>query len=165
MQKVTEAIAFIEEAGLTFESFGMPRMAGRIIGCLVVSDKGMVSFDEFVRVLQASKSSISTNARTLVNARLIKPVSMSGDRKTWYVLSPDISLKEILSREHELTIGMNNLFVKGLKIRSNPTDETSLWVKEIIDFTYWYINKFPEILTEWEEHKKSTAMLNSEERV
>lgn len=165
MQKVTEAIAFIEEAGLTFESFDMPRMAGRIIGYLMVSDKGMVSFDEFVRVLQASKSSISTNARTLVNARLIKPVSMPGDRKTWYVLSPDISLKEILSREHLLTIGMNKLFVKGLKIRSNPTDETSLWVKEIIDFTQWYINKFPEILAEWEEYKKSTAMLNSEERV
>jgi len=159
MQKVSESTAFIEEAGLLFESFGMSRMAGRIIGCLVVSDNGMVSFDEFVRVLQASKSSISTNVRTLVNARLLKPVSMPGDRKTWYVLSPDISLKEILDREHQLIMAMNSLFVKGLKIRSNPTDQTSLWVKEIIDFTQWFINKFPEILAEWEEHKKSNAIL------
>lgn len=74
---------------------------------------------------------------------------MPGDRKTWFVLPPGFSLKEILDREHQLIMAMNSLPIKGLKLRSNPTDQTSLWVKEIIDFTQWFINKFPEILKEW----------------
>lgn len=158
MLEANRKSAFIEDSGLIFEGFGLPRMAGRIMGYLMVTEEERVSFDEFVGVLQASKSSISINVKTLANMRLIKPVSISGSRKTWYTLSPDISLKEFLERDYQVLVSLNNLITKGVELRSNPHDNTSMQIKEIISFTKWFIKRFPEILSEWEDHKKSKGI-------
>ena len=76
MRHITSRQEYIEECGLIMEQSGLTRMVGRIIGYLAVSDKELVSFEEFTEVLQASKSSISTSVKMLTAMNLIKPATI-----------------------------------------------------------------------------------------
>ncbi len=66
-----ELSQFIENMGLHYEDYGFARIAGRIIGLLLVSPRP-ISSEEMAEALQVSRSSISTNLRTLMLADLIE---------------------------------------------------------------------------------------------
>ena len=65
---------FIEDISLYFEQMGLPRMAGRILGVLLISMPPEQSMTDLCEVLQASKSAISTNTRLLDEMGLIERV-------------------------------------------------------------------------------------------
>lgn len=65
---------FIEDISLYFEQMGLPRMAGRILGVLLISNPPEQSMTDLCEVLQASKSAISTSARLLDEMGLIERV-------------------------------------------------------------------------------------------
>lgn len=75
---------FIEEIGLFFEKMGMPRMAGRILGVLLICDPPAQSITEIARRLNASKSSISIMARLLLENGLIERAPSSQPRQDFY---------------------------------------------------------------------------------
>lgn len=79
---------FVERMGLLCERDGMPRGAGRLFGFLLVGDRAY-SLDELTEMLQASKASVSTNARLLESLGLIERVSSLGDRRDFYRASDD----------------------------------------------------------------------------
>ena len=72
---------FIEDMSLYFEQMGMPRMAGRVLGVLLISDPPDQSLSDLCEVLQASKSALSTNTRLLTEMGLIERVSSSKPRE------------------------------------------------------------------------------------
>lgn len=75
---------FVEGMGLAFERDGLPRIAGRLLGLLLLSP-GPRSLDDLAGTLSVSKSSASTNAR-LLTARIgvLQRVSVPGDRRDYY---------------------------------------------------------------------------------
>lgn len=81
--------AFIERLGLLAEESGMPRMAGRVLGWLLISHEPLQSFGEIVDGLGASKGSISSMTRFLVQLGLIERVTQPGDRRDFFRLHPD----------------------------------------------------------------------------
>ncbi|TVR43814.1 MAG: hypothetical protein EA394_00785 [Bacteroidia bacterium] len=149
-----ERANFIEETGMIFERLGVTRMAGRILGYLMVSDKEHVSFDELTQVLQASKSSISTNLKALVNVEFVKPHTLPGDRKTYYMLSPDIDWRGYIIRRFENIRTMNDHFKKGLSLRVNPKDQVSKWLSGTVEFYDWLLKEYPGFMDQWQEEKK-----------
>lgn len=76
---------FIERIGLLTEEEGFPRIAGRILGLLLVEEEPL-SLDAMMEKLQVSKGSISTNVRLLERLGIIQRVSSPGDRKDYYQL-------------------------------------------------------------------------------
>lgn len=88
MHSLTEAEAtFIENQGLFFERFGLPRIGGRILAMLLLAE-GPVTLDEVAATLKVSKASASTNLRHFVTVGLVDVVTPLGDRKTYYQWSP-----------------------------------------------------------------------------
>jgi DNA-binding transcriptional regulator GbsR (MarR family) len=79
-----EEMHFIEDIGLFFEQMGMPRMAGRILGVLLISDPPAQSITEIGEKLKASKSSVSIMARLLVENGLIERVASPIPRRDYY---------------------------------------------------------------------------------
>lgn len=79
---------FIENMGLHYEEYGVPRIGGRIMGLLMFAQRPY-SADEIADALQVSRSSISTNLRTLLMADLIEKVSLPGERVDYFLFSPD----------------------------------------------------------------------------
>jgi len=79
---------FVERMGLMLEADGMPRIAGRIFGFLLVNAEAY-SLDELARQLQVSKASVSTNARLLEQLGIVEQIAVPGDRRDYYRMGPD----------------------------------------------------------------------------
>ena len=85
----TEERQFAEEVGIVFEQTGVPRMAGRILGWLLISDPPHQSMEQITRDLLASKGSISTMTRLLIQIGLIERLSLPGVRRDYFRLRSD----------------------------------------------------------------------------
>lgn len=81
--------AYAEEFGLLFGNFGFPRMAGRILGWLLICDPPRQSSADLARALGASKGAISTGTRMLLNSRLIDRVGVPGERGHFFEVRPE----------------------------------------------------------------------------
>lgn len=80
---------FIERMGLALESDGLPRIAGRIFGLLLVSEEAR-SLDDLACELKVSKGSVSTNARLLEQREVLERISRPADRRDYYRVPPDL---------------------------------------------------------------------------
>src|SRR4026207_2250545 len=80
---------FIERMGVALESDGMPRIAGRIFGLLLVSEDAL-SLDELAAELGVSKASVSTNARLLEERGGREGSGRAADRRDYYRVLPDL---------------------------------------------------------------------------
>lgn len=85
MAKTTD---FIEKFCLVAEQDGFPRIAGRMMGFLLLNE-GPFTLDELADELQISKTSASTNARLLADYGVIEHTTKAGDRRDFYRLAPD----------------------------------------------------------------------------
>jgi DNA-binding transcriptional regulator GbsR (MarR family) len=81
-------LEFIERMGRALEAEGMPRIAGRLFGLLLLRD-GPFSLDELATGLQVSRASISTNGRLLERSGIAERTGLPGDRRDYYCLAPD----------------------------------------------------------------------------
>jgi DNA-binding transcriptional regulator GbsR (MarR family) len=78
---------FVERLAVCSEEDGMPRIAGRLLAFLMVHD-GAYSLDELAEALQASKASVSTNARLLEERGVLLRGGSPGDRRDFYQIAP-----------------------------------------------------------------------------
>lgn len=80
---------FVEQMGGYFESNGLTRLSGRLLGWLLVCQPERQSSEELAAALDASSGGISTNARTLIQFGYIERLALAGDRRTYYRLRPN----------------------------------------------------------------------------
>jgi len=113
----------------------------------------MVSFDELVESLQASKSSISTNLKSLQQIHFVKPITLPGDRKTYYCLSPDLNWSQYYEQRIKAMDAMIKLFGRGLELRSNKDDKPSQWLAQTLEFYEWLTGEISNVLKRWEEYR------------
>ena len=78
----------VERFGLFFEQEGLPRIAGRITGYLLLSDEPR-SLDDLATALAVSKASVSTDARRLEAKGFLQRSARPGDRRDFYSIAPD----------------------------------------------------------------------------
>lgn len=82
-----KAIAeFVERMGLITQADGKPRIAGRILGLMIVHG-GPFGFTELAERLSVSRASISTNTRLLEDLGVIERTTVPGDRQDYFRLS------------------------------------------------------------------------------
>lgn len=149
----SKRLEYIEEAGLAFELFGMTRMAGRIFGYLVVSDQDVVSFEEIREVLKASKGSISGTSKNLIQVGFIEPVSLPGDRKTYFRISRQ-NMGRILKQRTALFLKFGDLLDKGRSLKKEE-DQVSDWLLEVSAFYRWMMKEVECVTDRWEEEKET----------
>ena len=76
-----ERASYAEDFGLLFEGFGLPRMVGRVLGVLLISDPPELSAEELAEALQASRGSISSATRSLIGMGLVQRRTKRGERR------------------------------------------------------------------------------------
>jgi DNA-binding transcriptional regulator GbsR (MarR family) len=79
---------FSEDISLYFEQMGLPRMAGRVLGVLLICDPPAQSLTDLCEILQASKSSISTTTRLLIEMGLIERTASPVPRQIFFQFKP-----------------------------------------------------------------------------
>ena len=136
---------FIEDVGLFFEQMGMPLMAGRILGALLISDPPAQSITELAEKLKASKSAISIMARLLVENGLIERVASPVPRRDYYHFKPGgwiIYMRQwlaLMSALHEIT-------ERGMLLMEGKTPELKQRLQEAHDLFSAIEEEFPTIL-------------------
>jgi DNA-binding transcriptional regulator GbsR (MarR family) len=79
----------IQEFGNLYETYGLKRLEGLIVGLLLTQDEP-VSLDDMVEFLNHSKGPISVAVRRLDDIGLIKKVTGPVNRRNYYAAHPDI---------------------------------------------------------------------------
>ena len=92
---------FVERMGLVSEADGLPRIAGRIFGYLLLTP-GECSLDELAAELKVSRASVSNDARRLAQMGLIERHSRPGDRRDYYRSAPGAFRRSIERRIERL---------------------------------------------------------------
>lgn len=95
--KSASAQWFVERMGLAAETDGLPRIAGRLFGTLLLSAEPL-SLDALTRILGVSKASVSTDARRLMTSGVVERVSRPGDRRDYYQMTPDFFVRLVRHR-------------------------------------------------------------------
>jgi DNA-binding transcriptional regulator GbsR (MarR family) len=79
----------IQEFGNLYETYGLKRLEGLIVGLLLTQDEP-VSLDDMVDLLNHSKGPISVAVRRLDDIGLIKKVAGPVNRRNYYAAHPDL---------------------------------------------------------------------------
>jgi DNA-binding transcriptional regulator GbsR (MarR family) len=142
-----EAIHFVEDIGLFFEQMGLPRMAGRILGVLLISDPEAQSIPDLAQSLKASKSAISTMTRLLSEVGLIERVASPIPRRVYYRFT---SGGWILYVRHwiDLMAELHQITERGLMLMKDKPADLQARLEEAHELFSLLEERFPEILAE-----------------
>ncbi len=142
---------FVEEVGVAFEQTGIPRMAGRIFGWLLISDPPYQSPAELAEVLQASKGSISTTTRFLIQMGLLERFVIPGVRHDHFRLRMD-ALQRTVRHGLEDEIKMfRQLAEHGLELMKDEPSVRRQWLEEMHGRYVFLEQEFPSLLERWEK--------------
>ena len=145
---------FVEEVGILFEQTGMPRMAGRILGWLSVSDSPQQTTSDLAEALMASKGSISTMTRFLIRIGLIERISPLGQRRD-YFCNKIGACHQLLGDSVDQIKIFRQLMEHGLELTEDKAHANHQWLEEMRDMYVFMEQEFPALVKRWEqEHKE-----------
>jgi DNA-binding transcriptional regulator GbsR (MarR family) len=139
---------FVERLGLLWEVEGLPRIAGKIFGFLLV-EGGELTLEELAEALQVSRGSVSTNTRLLEAQGSVERVTRPGDRRVYYRVGDEpyrASLERMirrLRRTCDLISEVEDGFPPEMEVGVARLGEMSLFYTRAIDAAV-------EFLHEWE---------------
>ena len=142
---------FIENLAQYFESFGIPRIGGRILGLLLVSSEPL-SAESISTILKVSRASVSTNIRFALQVGLAEKVSFPGDRITYYAF-PEAGLEKTLAVEIQAVSMMKRFVEQGLNALS-PEDAARSRLEALDDWADFLTQVWQKALIEWRERTK-----------
>lgn len=152
-ERQTEVRHFIEEVGICFEEMSLPRMAGRIIGWLFISDPPYQSSGELAEALMASKGSISTMTRLLIQFNLIERLSLPGIRHDYFRIRPD-GWHQLAKQRGDQIKTMRQLCEHALELLKGKAQGNRAWLEEMRDMYAFFEREFPTLLERWEQERK-----------
>ncbi len=141
----------VQQIGLVFENAGLPPIAGRIVGHLLLCDPPHQSSSQLADRLHASRGSISTTTRMLVAAGIIEKVRFPGSRATWFRIAPGCwtaLLHAELARAARLRRLGDDALAWLEAIGAPP--ERAARIREFRDFNAFFEHELPRLLERWE---------------
>lgn len=143
---------FIEDAGDLQEEHGLPHMAGRVLGALMICVPPHMSMDELAEELQASKGSISSMTKMLLRMGIIEKLSRPGHRKHYYRVRPN--MWTYLMKQDAHIAEHLNLVRSGLQAVKKAPEAAQLRLLEMKLFFEFMNEEMPSFLKRWEEKRK-----------
>lgn len=148
-------LQFVEDVGLTFEEIGLPRMMGRVLGWLLIADPPHQSFDELADVLQASRGSISTSTRGLIQTGLVERVSFPGQRRAYYRLREN-GWSAIMERRMSSMSVIRRLAERGLDLLSEEPEDRRRRLEEMRSLYAFFEREMPALIERWRKERAAS---------
>ena len=152
-ERQVEEKHFVEEVGILFEQTGLPRMAGRILGWLSISDSPRQTTSELAEALLASKGSISTTTRLLIRIGLIERISLPGQRCDYFRIKPGAP-HQLFKDSLDQTTAFRQLMERGLELTEGKAHVNRRWLEEMRDMYAFFEREFPALVARWEQVRK-----------
>jgi len=145
---------FVEDIGLFFERMGLTRMAGRVLGVLLISDPAAQSLTEISEALEASKSAISTATRLLVEANLIEQVPSPLPRRDYFRFKPGGWLL-FMGQQMRLFSTLHQITERGLALIQSKSPDLQTRLQEAHDLISSLETEYPIWLEAVSKQRKS----------
>jgi DNA-binding transcriptional regulator GbsR (MarR family) len=139
---------FVERMGLILQADGKPRIAGRILGLMIVHG-GPFGFTELAERLSVSRASISTNTRLLEDLGVIERTAMPGDRQDYFRLSRQPyarllrGIVERMRRAREVVGGARGALPQDMTAAQERLAELDAFYEALID-------NFETVIVAWD---------------
>jgi DNA-binding transcriptional regulator GbsR (MarR family) len=141
---------YVEEVALGFERQGLFRMAGRVIGWLLICDPPEQTSGQIAEVLQASKGSISAAMKFLVPAGIVERISRPGDRRDYYRCRTGAWTD--LARDQARQYGeFRRLAERGLELLAETPADRRERLEGMRDLYAWLEREMPAL---WERRQR-----------
>ena len=135
------------------ERMGLYRMAGRVIGWLIIADPPEQSAGELAEALQASKASISGAMKFLLPTGIIERLSRPGERRDLYRIPTGVWAR--LTRGQSTHYAeMSQLAKRGMELFADEPPERTERLQELHDLFEFLNAEFPVLLERWERQRR-----------
>ena len=138
---------FVERLGLLWEGDGLPRIAGKVFGLLLVEGNAL-TLEELADTLQVSRASVSTNTRLLESQGSVERVTRPGDRRVYYRVTEEpyrASLERMirrLRRTRDLISDVEESFPPEMEDSLGRLHEMSLFYGRAIDAAVGFLEEW-----------------------
>ncbi|MFI6290410.1 GbsR/MarR family transcriptional regulator [Nonomuraea sp. NPDC050790] len=148
---------YADEIGAWIEGLGLPRMAGRVLGWLMVCEPPHQSADELAEALQASRGAISMSVRMLMAGGSVERHLVPGTRRTYYRMRPGFWLREAEDKAR-MAGEWRKVTERGLELLSDRGEDSRRRMQEAHDMYAFLEQEYGRIQDRWLEHqaKKET---------
>lgn len=144
---------FIEDIGILYGGMGFPRMAGRIFGWLLVCEPPYQSAEQLATIVEASKGSISSMTRLLIQMGMVEKIGIPGRRDTCYRVRSG-SWTELMKNHLANLTAMRKLAEQGLDLIVDRAQESRQRLQELRDFHAFLEREIPALLDRYKQERK-----------
>lgn len=139
--------------GMILEGFGLPRMAGRVFGALLIADPPEQTAEDLTTTLQASRGGISGATTLLETMGLIERTRKPGDRKDYFRNKPN-AWYEAMKKEMMMMSYLKQLADKGLELLASNDPDVTRGLREMRDMIGFFEKELPPLFDRWEAERK-----------
>jgi DNA-binding transcriptional regulator GbsR (MarR family) len=144
---------FVEEVGLYFERAGVPPMAGRVLGHLMICEPPVQSSSQLVDALFASKASISTSTRLLMRMGFIERVPTPGQRGSSFRLRAG-AFSTALTQKLSLITVFRELLDSGLDALEGASAPRRARLQDARDLYAFFEAEMPLLIERWKNSRE-----------
>jgi DNA-binding MarR family transcriptional regulator len=148
-QRRLEERHLAEDVGLFFEEWGFPRMAGRILGWLLICNPPEQSAGQLAAALQASKGSLSTMTRMLIQLGLVERAGVPGQRRDYFRIRPG-AWPRFLRSQTQVMIGLHQVVERGLALLADEDPAQRRRLLEAHDLYAFLERELPRLFQQFE---------------
>lgn len=147
---------FLQGIALALEYHGLPRIAGRMFGAFLVSPKAHLSADDLVKELHASRASVSTMTRLLVQQGVIERVSVPGERKDYFRFRPQVhSGTSFVNDKVARVRAVREVLERGRPIVEQSGPGAAARLEEMLDLYRSFESELPAIFERWKRKRET----------
>jgi predicted DNA-binding transcriptional regulator len=146
---VSNQLEFIDKLGIYYESYGIPKIGGRILGFILLLDRP-ISAENISFALTISRASVSTNLRLLLNCGFIEKKMVQGVRTDCYIMAK-------AAWENALTTRMNGFLALMNILDPSSICEDNSSLCEMREWCQMMLSIHEKARDDWKKRGKSNV--------
>jgi len=140
---------YVEDFGTVMTGMGLPPAYAKLFAWLIICDPPRQSVTEIADALGQSKGSVSTGARLLENAGLIRRVAVPGRRGTFYELDPEAVIR--VTEDGWNFRAFRELLDRGLRLLEDEHAPRAERLRRTRDFYAFLERELPKLVARFRE--------------
>lgn len=146
---------FADDLGYFWESAGGTRMAGRVLGALLLADPPEMSSAQLAAFLGVSAGSVSTATRELIRPGLAQRVRIPGERQDYFRVTMErTALSQFLRARVELSHQWVGLLARGEVLARRKDSAVRRQLGDMREFFEFIEQQQQTILDRWERRAR-----------
>ncbi|WP_174546457.1 GbsR/MarR family transcriptional regulator [Nocardiopsis dassonvillei] len=148
-----DELAFVDEVAVFFEPEGLPLIAGRVVGWLLICDPPEQSAAQLAQTLQVSRSSISSATRLLTPSGLVEGVRRRGQRQEYFRIAAN-GWSRMLERRYAQTAAFREVTERGLSMLREAPDERRERLANVHELYGFLESELPPLFSRWRSERE-----------